>query len=99
VKQVQDIREYILQDQRVPGERFWPILMGDFNSQPRTLAHLILLGMFKDANSHENTTLAGTRVYYIFVGRTTGFKINNVGVLNIRTLSDHFPVVARLSFN
>lgn len=95
--QVSRIRTFIIDDQMHSGE--WPILMGDFNSQPGTLAYRLLQMMFNDANPQASTTRAGTRVDYIFVRRGTGLNIVDVGRLNTGGLSDHFPVVARLSFN
>jgi endonuclease/exonuclease/phosphatase family metal-dependent hydrolase len=99
VRQVGRILAYIAEDQRNSAETFWPILMGDFNSQPNTLAYTLLLVPFKVANNHGNTTIGGTRVDYIFIGRRTGLTIDEAGVLATGSLSDHFPVVARLSFN
>jgi len=99
VLQVGRILTYIADDQKDSGESFWPILMGDFNSQPGTLAYTLLLAPFKDADPHKATTRAGTRVDYIFVGRGTGLRAEEAGVLNTGRLSDHFPVIARLSFN
>lgn len=97
-QQVKRILTRITQDQRNPGEDFWPILMGDFNLQPTSLTYLRLVRMFRDANRGENTTRDGRRIDYIFVGIRTGLKIDAAGALNTGALSDHFPVIARLSF-
>lgn len=98
-RQVKRILTRITQEQRKPGENFWPILMGDFNLQPTSLTYPLLLRMFKDANPGENTTRNGRRIDYIFVGRRTGLQIDAAGVLNTGALSDHFPVIASLFFN
>lgn len=99
VLQVGRVLTYIADDQRASGETFRPILMGDFNSRPGTFAYTLLQARFTDADPRKATTRAGTRVDYIFVGRGAGLKVEEVGVLSTGRLSDHFPVIARLSFN
>ncbi len=93
--QATSIRDFILEDQGSSGNT---ILMGDFNSQPGTLVYRLLRGTFRDANPGGNTTVGGTRVDYIFVGGTD-LRIDDSGVLNTGRVSDHFPVITRLSFN
>lgn len=98
LRQVAKIRSSITDDQRNLGETFWSILMGDFNSQPGTLAYRSLAGMFQDADPHANTR-GNTRVDFVLLGRRPTFTILDSGVLNTGTLSDHKPVITRLSFN
>ncbi|HEV2884315.1 MAG TPA: endonuclease/exonuclease/phosphatase family protein [Pyrinomonadaceae bacterium] len=96
IAQALRIRSIISADPRNSGEAIGPILMGDFNSQPGTLVYRILTGLFRDANPNANT-LGRTRVDYIFVGGRI-LRIDAAGVLNTGSLSDHRPVIARLSF-
>lgn len=98
-QQVGVILRSIIRDEGNPGPSVWPILMGDFNSQPGTYPYVLVQRMFEDANPHHNTTSEGTRVDYIFLRRNTGLSIVDAGVLSTGSLSDHFPVLARLSFN
>jgi endonuclease/exonuclease/phosphatase family metal-dependent hydrolase len=100
VRQVARVLTYIADDRKHSAETFWPILMGDFNSQPNVFAYTLLLTEFRDAGPHgEYTTRGRKRLDYGFLDKSAGFAVDEAGVLATGRISDHFPIVVRLSFN